>query len=279
MSLLLTGSSGFIGKNLKIALGSEYNLLTPTHSELDLTDAASVKSYFENNNIDFIIHCASVGGARGVEDEKTTVEKNLSMVNNLIKFKNENTRIILFGSGAMYDKSKNLHKVKEAEIGKVIPKDLYGLSKLKIAELTKNRDDITCLNIFACYGYGEKSSRFPSYAIEKALNNEPIIINQNVVFDYLFVEDMVKIVKYFIKNTPCDKIINITPTESISLVEIAELVNLMSENPAGFRLKSNEMNNEYTGDNALLLKNYKDFKFTSMKDGLKKLYDYKKENK
>ena len=279
MNLLLTGSSGFIGKNLKAGLQNEYNLLTPSHSELELADEVSVKSYFENNNMDFIIHCASVGGARGVEDEKSTVEKNLSMVNNLIKFKNDDTRIILFGSGAMYDKSRNLHKVKESEIGNIIPKDLYGLSKLKIAELTKLRDDITCLNIFACYGYGEKSSRFPSYAIDRVLNNEPIIINQNVVFDYLFVEDMVKIVKYFIKNTPCDKIINITPTESISLVEIANLINLMSENPVGIELQNHEMNNEYTGDNTLLLKNYRDFKFTSMKDGLRKLYNYKKENK
>ena len=38
------------------------------------------------------------------------------------------------------------------EIGKFIPKDLYGKSKLLIAEKIKNRNDVLCLNIFGCYG-------------------------------------------------------------------------------------------------------------------------------
>ena len=279
MRLLITGTSGFIGKNLKCALEDEYKLLTPKHSELELTNENAVKEYFKNNKIDFIIHCASKGGARGIKDEKTTIEDNLAMVSNLVKFKRDDVRIILFGSGAMYDKSRDLHKVKEEEIGEVIPKDLYGLSKLKIANLAKLRDDITCLNIFACYGYDEKPSRFPSYAIDCVLDNKPIIINQNVTFDYLFVEDMVKIVKYFIKNKPDDKIINITPTESTSLIDIASIVNLLTDNPTGFELKTYEMNKEYTGDNTLLLKNCKGFKFTLLKEGLKKLYEYKKEQR
>ena len=279
MKLLITGTSGFIGKNLEKGLKSDYELLTPKHNELELTDENAVREYFKNNKIDFIIHCASKGGARGIEDEKTTIIDNLSMVSNLVKFKRDDVRIILFGSGAMYDKSRDLHKVKEEEIGEVIPKDLYGLSKLKIANLVKLRDDITCLNIFACYGYGEKPSRFPSYAIDCVLDQKPIVINQNVIFDYLFVEDMVQIVKYFIKNKPHDKIINITPKESSTLVEIASIVNTFGDTPVSFELKSNDMNKEYTGDNTLLLKNCKGLKFTSLKDGLKKLYEYKKEQR
>lgn len=39
------------------------------------------------------------------------------------------------------------------------------------------------------------------------------------------------------------------------------------------------MNNEYTGDNSILLKNFKSMQFTSMKDGLKKLFEYKNNKK
>ena len=196
------------------------------------------------------------------------------MVDNILKYKKENVRVILFGSGAMYDKSRSLHKVKEEDIGAYIPSDLYGKSKMMIAQKIKNREDVLCLNIFACYGYGEKENRFPSYAINQAIKGEDIIINQNVIFDYLFVEDMQKIVEYFIGNKPKTNIINITPTKSISLLEIANIVKEISNKNIEIKILNSEMNNEYTGDNKILLEEYCDLIFTSTKNGLEKLYKY-----
>ena len=278
MNILLTGSGGFIGKNLKEYLKDKYTLLCPRSLELDLTDENAVKKYFLHNKIDFIIHCGSVGGARGIDDRDSTIDDNLSMVNNLIKYKNSGVRVILFGSGAMYDKSRNLHKVKESEIGQYIPHDLYGQSKMRIAQSIKKYSDILCLNIFACYGYGEKANRFPSYAINQVLNGEDVVINQNAVFDYLFVEDMQKIVEHFIKYEPENKIINISPTKSISLLEIAEIINNFSDKKVNIFVKNKVLCNEYTGDNSLLLSEIPDFQFTTMESGLKKLYLYMQDN-
>lgn len=278
MNILLTGASGFIGRNLKTHLQDKYTLLTPRSFELNLIDERAVKRYFECNNVDFIIHCGSVGGARGIADKNTTIEENLTMVDNLLKYKKPSVRIILFGSGAMYDKSKNLHKVKESQIGESIPKDLYGKSKLLLAQKIKamGGGNTLMLNIFGCYGYGEKDNRFPSYAINQALKCEDIMINQNVIFDYLFVEDMAKIVEYFIANVPKDNIINITPTLSCSLLDIAHMVKDLSGKGDKIRITilNPQMNNEYTGDNTLLLKNYPNLRFTPLQQGLEKLYQY-----
>lgn len=273
-NILLTGSGGFIGKNLKSYLQGKYDLLCPRSVELDLCDCTAVKKYFTDNDIDFIIHGAAIGGVRGVQDKDTTVDDNLAMVDNLLNAKREDVRVILFGSGAMYDKSRNLHKVKEEEIGKFEPKDLYGKSKLLIAEKIKNRKDVLCLNIFGCYGKYEKDSRFPTYAIKQNLDKKAIEINQNVVFDYLFVEDMERIIEYFIENVPQDNIINVTPTISISLLEIAGIINEISDYKSEIKIKNSEMNNEYTGDNSLLLKNFSSLQFTDMHEGLRKLYQY-----
>lgn len=274
MNILLTGSGGFIGTNLKRHLQGKFTLLMPRSFELNLTDEKAVGDYFKANVVDFIIHCASVGGARGVTDKDTTLDENLAMIDNLIKHKKSETRMILFGSGAMYDKSRNLHKVKESEIGQVVPKDLYGKSKMLIAQKIMDKKDILMLNIFGCYGYDEKESRFPSYAINQALKGEVIAINQNVVFDYLFVEDMARIFEYFISHTPQDNIINITPTQSCSLLDIAYIVKDISGKGDKIQIKilNPQMNNEYTGDNALLLKNYPSLEFTPLKVGLEKLY-------
>lgn len=274
MRILLTGSGGFIGKNLKSYLKDKYELLTPRSYELDLINTDAVAKYFKENDIDFVIHCGSVGGARGVQDRDTTIEDNLAMVDNILANKKTATRVILFGSGAMYDKSRNLHKVKESQIGEIIPNDLYGKSKLLIAEKIKNRKDVLMLNIFACYGYGEKESRFPSYAIYKAIQGEDILINQNVNFDYLFVEDMAKIVEHFIITEPKNNIINITPSKSSSLKEIAEIVQSYSQKNINIKILYEGMNFEYTGDNTLLLNNFENLKFTSLEVGLKSLFNY-----
>ena len=137
-NILITGSGGFVGKNLKRFFEDKYKLLTPRSYELDCTDANSIKKYFENNSIDFIIHCASVGGARGIQDKDTTVDENLKMVDNLLASKNENTGMILFSSGAMYDKSKPIVKAKEEAVESCNPYDLYGKSKKMIVERIKN---------------------------------------------------------------------------------------------------------------------------------------------
>ena len=274
-NLLLTGSGGFIGKNLKDFFSDKFKLLTPRSYELNLTDKHAVKSYFENNDIDFIIHCGSIGGARGITDKESTVDDNLAMVDNLLDSKRDDVKMILFGSGAMYGKARNLHKVKESEIGEYIPRDLYGKSKLLISQKVQERNDVLMLNIFGCYGYGELESRFPTYAITQALNNEDIIINQNVVFDYLWIEDLQNIVKHFMINFPQNhKIINVTPSKSISLLELAEIVRNFSSPKVDIKILNEEMNNEYTGDNTLLLKNYPSLQFTSMECGLKKLYEF-----
>lgn len=275
MNILLTGSGGFVGQNLKRSLSQFYNILSPRSIELDVTNTSQVINYFNNNDIDFIIHCGSIGGVRGKEDDVNTLNANLKMIDNLILAKKKATKIITFGSGAMYNKARHLKKVKENQIGKNIPNDLYGKSKMFIAQKIQNRLDVLCLNIFACYGYNEKPSRFPSYAINQNLKKDDIIINQNVVFDYLFIEDLNKIVEHFIMfGWDKQNIINITPTKSISLLEIANIINKISDYKSSIIIKNEILNFEYTGDNTQLLRYIPDFKFTTYEVGLSKLFNF-----
>lgn len=275
-TVLLTGTGGFIGGNLKEYLKDKYKLLTPRSFELNLCDRNAVKDYFQNYDIDFIIHCAVVGGIRGEQDPENTINDNLSMVDNLLENKKESSKVIFFGSGAMYDRFRELHKVKEKEIGKHIPSELYGSAKLMLSQKIKNREDALCMNIFACYGRGEKASRFPSYAITQNLNHKKIEINKNVIFDYLYIDDLLKIVEFFIENKPKYNIFNVTPTDSISLKEIAEVINEISDFKSEIVIKDSQMNFEYTGDNSKLMEMLPNFRFTTYKEGLKKLYlEYK----
>ncbi len=252
-----------------------YLILAPRSYELDLRDKDSVKVYFNKNKIDFIIHCGSIGGMRNKIDEESIINENLAMVKNLINAKESRTRMIVFGSGAMFDRDRNLSKVSEIDIDFCEPTEFYGKSKKLIAKLIKNRTDVLCLNIFACYGYKEKDSRFPSYAINQTLLNSDIVINKNAKFDYIWIEDLNKIVAYFVKNKPNYNIINITPTESYTLKEIADIVKKLSQKNIEIKVLNKELAYEYTGNNQLLLNSIPEFKFTPIEEGLKKLYEYK----
>ena len=278
-NILLTGSGGFIGSHLKEYLQNKYNLFTPRSFELNLLDKLSVKKYIETNKINFIIHSASCGVRITADATIEDVAKpNLEMFNNLADCVNPNCPMITFGSGAEYDKSRPLHKIKEDEFGKSIPKDPYGYSKYLISKEIEKRENILNLRIFGIYGQGEDVSRVTSCIINDNLNNRPITLNQNVVFDFIWIDDFCRIVEYFIKNPTNEKFINVSPSESIQIVDIANIVNDFSDFKSEIIIKNKGLNKEYTANNSRLLSQIGQFKFTSYSNGINKLYKQKKNN-
>ena len=49
--ILLTGGSGFIGRNLYEQLRDKYDILAPRHKELDLLNLSSLQEFVKKNNI------------------------------------------------------------------------------------------------------------------------------------------------------------------------------------------------------------------------------------
>lgn len=272
-NILLTGSGGFIGSHLKEYLQNKYNLFTPRSFELNLLDGLSVKKYIETNKINFIIHSASCGVRITADATIEDVAKpNLEMFNNLADCVNPNCPMITFGSGAEYDKSRPLHKIKEEDFGKSIPKDPYGYSKYLISKEIEKRENILNLRIFGIYGQGEDASRVTSCIITDNLNHRPITLNQNVVFDFIWIDDFCKIVEHFIEKPTKEKFINVSPTESIQIVDLANIVNDFSDFKSEIIIKNKGLNKEYTGNNNKLIKEIKDIKFTSYKESMKNFY-------
>ena len=275
--ILITGAGGFVGKNLQEHLQKKYTIFSPRSYELDLLNEDEVKTYIDSAQVDFIIHCANRGGARGIVDDESVVSDNIKMFDNLIKCLNGN-KMIFFGSGAQYNKARHLSKVKEEQFGESIPKDPYGLSKYKIVKQIEKLNNVLCLNIFGCYGKYEKENRFPSYAIKQNLNKQPITINQNVIFDYLYIDDLCKIIEHFIENKASENVINITPSESIDLLSIANLVNEISDFKSDIIIKNDKMNYEYTGCNKRLKREIPNISFKPYKKGLISLFKHLQQN-
>ncbi|MFH1711531.1 MAG: NAD(P)-dependent oxidoreductase [Nanoarchaeota archaeon] len=285
-NILITGAGGFIGRNLKEHLKDKYNLLTPSHLELDLMDSEAVKDYFNINPIDIVVHCASAGakGYKGVGAEKIpqqidVVSQNLRMFFNILD-NLKDKRLINFGSGAEYDKTKEITKVREGDFGKSVPPEMYAFSKYAISKYIESSDrDIINLRFFAIYGkYEDYKVRFISRAICRNLLGLPIVINKNAVFDYLYIDDVAKIVDYFINNKSSEKIYNAGSGNPIELLAVAQLINEIAGNPSEIIVQNPGFNNEYSCDISKLKKELGEFEFIPLKEGIKRLYDYYKEN-
>ena len=126
--------------------------------------------------------------------------------------------------------------------------------------------------MFGIYGSGEDKSRVTSCIVNSNKAKEPIVLNQNVKFDFLYIDDFCKIVEYFVNNPTDEKFINVTPTKSIEILDLAKIVNGFSNYKSEIIVKNPGMNKEYTGDNTKLLSIIKDFAFTSYEDGMKNFY-------
>jgi len=73
--VLVTGAHGFVGKNLVELLlekkkAVDFELLMPTHEELDLTREIEVNSYFELNKPNIVLHLAGKVGGIGINKAK-----------------------------------------------------------------------------------------------------------------------------------------------------------------------------------------------------------------
>lgn len=130
-TMLITGASGFIGRNMVEWFRGKYDLLTPSHKELELTNENKVKEYFDNHNIDYVVNCAS-------KDQGQCMFNNLFIFFNLIEQKFE--KMINFGSGAEFNKQNSIVKAKEDDLFKNPPIDQYGYSKFIMAKYLRTKE-------------------------------------------------------------------------------------------------------------------------------------------
>lgn len=274
--IFITGGSGFIGKNLTDQLKNKYLIFSPRHEDLELLNEDAVRKYVRKNKIDVIIHCANIGGARDTIDIEDSLHINLRIFFNIIRNSHLVKKIINFGSGAEYDKTRDLVNVKEEEFDKRIPKDDYGFYKYVCSKLIEKSRNILSLRLFGVYGkYENYKIRFISNSILKNLFGTPITIKQNVVFSYLHVDDLVKIVDLFIQHKTGHKIYNVTPDKKIDLISLAKIINKLSRKKSKINIINRGLNYEYSASNQRLKKELK-INFTSYEQGIKNLIEYYK---
>lgn len=268
--VLVTGSTGFVGRNTRDYLETVCELYAPSRAELNLLEEDSVRKYIADNRIEVVLNLANPNPVKNVLDKQNTMfEDSMRIFMNLYRAQDCYDMMYTLGSGAEYDKSKDAVQVTEEEELRSLPYDSYGLSKYLVNCLISQSVKQCNLRIFGCYGPTDHESKFITHAIRCCLRNEDITIRQDCYFDYMHVYDLGKIMGFFIDHTPCYRSYNVCTGTRVKLSEIAGIVKDQMGSDSKIILLKDGFNKEYTGSNQRLLKEMGGYDFISLEDGIR----------
>lgn len=277
--VLLTGASGFIGRNLNEYLKDYYNVFSPGRKELDLLKSESVREYLQKEKFDVVIHSANMNDVVYQCTPYDVLDRNLRMFYNLESCSDLYGKMYYFGSGAEYDMDHYIPMMNEDYFGTYIPHDPYGFSKYTMSRIAEHCRNVYDLRLFSVYGkYEEWKRRFISNNLCKLIKGRPMTINKNVYFDFMHVADLCKIMRWFIENEPKHRHYNVCTSMPIDLYSVAGLINECTGSDCEIQIFEEGWKPEYSGDNSRLLNEMGGFEFEPMKDAITALYQYWKDN-
>jgi len=250
-SILITGSTGMVGKSLVNKLKSkEYtNLLLPSSKELDLRKQAGVEDYFKKNKIDFVFHLAAkVGGiAANIAAPAEFLYDNLAMQLNIIEAsrKKKIKKLMFLSSSCVYPKeSKQPMKEEYLLSGKLEPtNEGYALAKiagLKLCEYYNKQYNTNFISLMPSNVYGpndhfepEKSHVISALMLkfhDAKIKKMPFVEvwgSGNARREFLFVEDLTNAMIYFMKDVDFSQMppfLNIGSGKDISIEELSKFI-------------------------------------------------------
>ena len=277
LKILLTGGTGFIGRNLKEAWQSKYDLYAPTRQELNLLDAAAVEQYLREGRFDVVVHTANTNDVVYQVNEYQVLDRNLRMFFNLKRCNGLYGKLYYFGSGAEYDMRHYIPHMPEHYFGTHIPADPYGFSKYIMSQAAG--ENIYDLRLFGVFGkYEEWKRRFISNMIYLNLNGKLMQMNQNMYFDYLFVDDLSRIMEWFLTHEPLHHHYNLCSGTRVDLLSLAQTVIRQSGVLGQIAVRQEGWKPEYTGDNSRLLTELGEISLTPMDTATQQLISHYREH-
>jgi GDP-4-dehydro-6-deoxy-D-mannose reductase len=194
--ILVTGSTGFIGKQLISRFNSsQFEIINLDHSHGEISDQFTWVSL---PRVDIVIHLAA---KTFVPDSwinpQDFLKVNFQGTACALEYCRKHNAKLIFLSSYVYGEPKFLPIPESAEIKATNP---YGLSKILAEELcefytTLYNLDVTILRPFNVYGPGQNSNFLIPFIIQQAMYGKKIIVKDlEPKRDYIYVDDLVNFI-------------------------------------------------------------------------------------
>lgn len=247
MKIAILGANGFVGSNLLCNLVHDHNTVPVTRQTVDLLDPAAVEEYLKNQKFDVVINAAAVMTDPALLHD---TRNNLGMFMNFYENSDLFGKFINLASGAEFDRELDIYQAPEGLIFSRVPKDSYGWGQNIKSRLCYDKHNFYTLRIFNCFGSGEKSTRiFPKFIKEQI--TPKFEIQNDRYFDYFSIDDLTKVVEYFVENNSLVKDVNCVYPEKLKISQVLEKFCLVKELRSNYIVTSTSENN-YCGSGAAL---------------------------
>lgn len=153
MKLLVTGGSGFLGRRTSAYFASlGYQVLTPSHSTLDITDRDTVRNWFRENQPEAVIHTAAISDT-GLCQQKPEWSERINVdgcVNLAQSCREFGAKLVICSSDQVYSGSSLPGPHQEDEL--LAPNNVYGCQKLRAEQqCLEILPDTVCLRLSWMY--------------------------------------------------------------------------------------------------------------------------------
>ncbi|SDJ26064.1 UDP-glucose 4-epimerase [Lachnospiraceae bacterium G41] len=295
MSILITGTSGFVGKRvieqMRIHYRSE-DIITFSSSSIDGIKNIDSKNYEIDSDylvnsgceeVETLVHIGAFTPKSGSETNdinksSSNIENTKRLLEALSQIKSLK-RVVYLSTLDVYEPTDEIISEKTP----VGPQTMYGWSKLYCEEMVKtfaNQNNLLfcILRLGHVYGEGEEKYRkVMPVMIKSALKNEGISIygDGEALRSFIYIEDVAKAVVNSLM-LPSSDVINIVGNEATSINDLAEKIIALSGNDIKIEhIPSNGANRNYIFDNSKLLSTLLD-SLTPLETGLKREMEYLK---
>jgi nucleoside-diphosphate-sugar epimerase len=223
-SILITGTTGFIGKHLVKKIPN-YNIVV-NHNKKNI-DLRIRKEVLKIKKADIVIHLAGKIPSEKNYSKNIFFEHNVLGTLNILEYCIKNkVKKMIFVSSYLYGVPKK-NPINEKQ--QVKPHNIYAKSKVLCEELCKMyaekyKIQIIILRPFNIYGNLQKDNSLISNIIKSIKNNNRItIINKNNKRDYLFIDDLIDAIIKLIDYKCEFEIFNIGSGKSYSFENVIQI--------------------------------------------------------
>ena len=292
MKVLVTGGSGFIGKNLK---KMKPDWIYVSSKDYDLKNPHEVKFMFKDIKPNAVIHLAAkVGGIKeNTEKQADFYYINTAINTNIVNYAAENgvQRLLASLSTCAFPDKVDSYPFSESNIFDGPPAKTnfsYGYSKRAmyahcLAVRSQYRFNYSCFapsNIYGPEDYfdNQDSSHFVAALVRKiaqAKHGDCLEFwgTGAPLRQQLYVKDLCKIIPIILEKFNKEEPLIVAPNENLSIKEMIDIAIEVSEKDITYTFNNN-LDGQFRkdGSNKLLL-SIEDFKFTSFRDGFKETYN------
>jgi len=216
MKIAVLGANGFIGRVICKHFESQgYEVHALTRANIDLTDFNSVSGWLKNTQPDNVVNCATAMNTDVHDVIYADVRNNLAIFFNFYNNSQYFNKFINVGSGAEFDRTKNIESALETDILTVKPKDSYGFSKNLISRLVLEHEKFYTLRLFGCFHHSE-----PNFRLFKRVANGEIVSIIDRQFDYFSAQDFCTVLEHYVNNQAEYKDINCVYQDKLYLSQV-----------------------------------------------------------